>query len=74
MVDKHKSTPEYDGPPDHIPDANLLLADLAKRVAAGRKYTPHPTHDYDTQTGELTPRVIKKSPEKKSFFGNKKED
>lgn len=73
MNDKNKDEVAYDGPPDHIPDANLVISALEKRRSAGRKYTPHPTHDYDVKTGELTPRV-KKAPEKRSFFGNNKED
>ena len=70
MNDKNKDEVVYDGPPDHVPDDNLAPVALEKRRLAGRKYTPHPTHDYDPITGELVPRVAKKS----SFFGKKKED
>jgi len=69
--DHKKEEVAYDGPPDYVPDHDLPAASIAKRVAAGRKYTPHPTHDYNSTTGELVPRV--KAPEKKSFF-DKKED
>lgn len=67
---KDKNEDVYDGPPDYVPDGDLPAAALEQRRAAGRKYKPHPTHDYNSTTGELTPRV-KKSPEKKSFFDKK---
>jgi len=73
MNDKNKDEVAYDGPPDHIPDGHLAPAALEKRRLAGREHVPHPTKDYDPTTGELVPRV-QKVPEKKSFFGNKKED
>jgi len=68
--DKDKDEDVYVGPPDYIPDEDLPPNSVAQRVAAGRKYTPHPTHDYNSTTGELVPRV-KKSVEKKSFFDKK---
>lgn len=71
MADKHKEVHEYDGPPDYIPDSDLLPGDVEKRNAAGRSYTPHPTLDWDSSLG-LVPRGGKSEP--KPFFGKKKGD